>query len=147
MIKKQNKNKTSLFSFTFFQLFLLGIVSIVLFTFLYNFLLNPFSENSQNMTVISLSTFRVLRTIILIPIVEEIIFRLGIQNLFKRLSNSNIVAVLFTSLIFAYIHNDTIFLPYFFNSIVYGILYIKTGRSLKMPILLHMTNNLLSFLV
>lgn len=147
MIEKQNKNKTSFFSFTFFQLFLLGIVSIVLFTFLYNFLLNPFSENSQNMTVISLSTFRVLRTIILIPIVEEIIFRLGIQNLFKRLSNSNIVAVLFTSLIFAYIHNDTIFLPYFFNSIVYGILYIKTGRSLKMPILLHMTNNLLSFLV
>lgn len=142
MIDVQKKN-----DHTFFKLFLSGLVSIVLFTFIYNLLLNPYSENSQNMTVISLSMFAVLRSIFVIPIIEEFVFRLGIQNLFKRLSNSNLVAVLFTSLIFAYVHNDTIFLPYFWNSLIFGISYIKSGHSIKIPILLHMTNNLLSFLV
>ncbi|OJF96171.1 CPBP family intramembrane glutamic endopeptidase [Alkalibacterium sp. 20] len=146
MMELQDNNKINLFSFSFFKFFLAGIVSIIVFTSLYNFLLNPFSQNNQNMTVIHLSTFKLLRAIFLVPFIEEIIFRWGIQNLFKRLSNSNTVAILFTSLIFAYVHKDTLFLPYFFNSLVYGFMYMKTGKSLKMPVFLHMTNNLLSFL-
>lgn len=147
MIELQNNNKVKFFSLLFLKLFVLGTVSIMLFTILYNFLFNPFSQNDQNMTVISLSTFRLLRSILLTPLIEEVIFRLGIQNLFKQLSKSNIVAILFTSLIFAFVHNDTIFLPYLFNSLVYGFLYVKSGNSLKMPFSLHIANNLLSVLI
>jgi len=147
MIELQNNNKVKFFSLLFFKLFLLGIVSIMLFTILYNSFFNPFSQNDQNMTVISLSTVRLLRSILLTPLIEEVIFRLGIQNLFKHLSKSNIVAILFTSIIFAFAHNDTIFLPYFFNSLVYGFLYVKSGNSLKMPFSLHIANNVLSVLI
>ena len=147
MIELQNNNKVKFFSLLFFKLFLLGIVSIMVFTILYNSFFNPFSQNDQNMTVISFSTFRLLRSILLTPLVEEVIFRLGIQNLFKQLSKSNIVAILFTSLIFAFAHNDTMFFPYFFNSIVYGLLYVKSGNLLKMPFSLHMANNFLSVLM
>lgn len=147
MTELQENNKLKLFSLSFLKLFIVGILSIIFFTILFNFLFNPFSQNNQSMTVAPLSTFRVLRSIFLTPFIEEVIFRLGIQNLFKSLSKSNVIAILFTSLIFAYVHNDTMFLPYFFNSLVYGFLYIKTGHTLKMPFLLHMTNNLLSFLL
>ncbi len=147
MIELQENNKIKLFSLHFLKLFTLGFVSILAFTILYNYLVNPISQNAQNMTVVTLSTFRIMRLLFLTPLIEELIFRVGIQNLFSRLSKSNVVAILFTSLIFAYVHNDTIFLPYFFNSLVYGLLYVKGGRSIKLPLLLHISNNLLSFLV
>lgn len=147
MIELFDKKNMKLLSSSFFKLFIYGLVAIILFTISYNFVATPVSQNKQNITALPLSNFRILRMIVLTPFIEEVIFRLGIQNLFKRISKSNLVAILFTSLIFAYIHNDTIFLPYLFNSIVYGFLYVKSGNSFKMPFLLHMSNNLISYLL
>lgn len=147
MIELFDKKNMTLLSSSFFKLFIYGLVAIILFTISYNFVATPVSQNKQNIAALPLSNFRILRMIVLTPFIEEVIFRLGIQNLFKRISKSNLVAILFTSLIFAYIHNDTIFLPYLFNSIVYGFLYVKSGNSFKMPFLLHMSNNLISYLL
>lgn len=147
MIELFDKKNMKLISSSFFKLFIYGLIAIILFTISYNFVATPVSQNKQNITALPLSNFRILRMIVLTPFIEEVIFRLGIQNLFKRISKSNLVAILFTSLIFAYIHHDTIFLPYLFNSIVYGFLYVKSGNSFKMPFLLHMSNNLISYLL
>lgn len=147
MIELSDKKNLKLFSYSFFKIFIYGLVAIILFTISYNFIATPVSQNKHNVTAIPLSNFRILRMIILSPLIEEVIFRLGIQNLFKRISKSNLVAILFTSLIFAYGHNDTIILPYLFNSLVYGFLYVKSGNSFKMPFLLHTSNNLISYLL
>lgn len=88
----------------------------------------------------------IIMTVILAPILEEILFR-GI--LLKGMINSNVkpkFAILISAFVFGAIH----FYPWqfagaFLLGLVLGLVYYKT-KSLLMPILLHAFNNLLSAL-
>lgn len=86
-----------------------------------------------------------LFSVILGPIVEEILFR-GI--LFNRIHRkfSLITAILLSSLLFATFHSYPAIISSFLFGITMCITYVLTDNIL-MPISLHMTNNLISMLV
>ncbi len=89
----------------------------------------------------------VLMTVILAPILEEILFR-GI--IMKGMINNKvapITAIIVSALIFGAVHfNPWQFAGAFLLGLVLGLVYYKT-KSLLMPILLHAFNNLLSALM
>ena len=89
----------------------------------------------------------VIMTVILAPILEEILFR-GI--LMKGLVNNHVEpkkAIVLSALVFGAVHfNPWQFLGAFLLGLVLGLVYHKT-RSLLMPILLHAFNNLTSALM
>lgn len=73
------------------------------------------------------------------PIVEEILFRkIVLKKLIIRMGT--IWSVLLSSFLFSILHLDIFFFPYFFNSVIYSILYLKTN-DLKVPILAHIIYN------
>ncbi len=88
-----------------------------------------------------------LMTVILAPILEEILFR-GI--IMKGMINNRvkpITAIIISAFIFGAVHfNPWQFAGAFLLGLVLGLVYYKT-KSLLMPILLHAFNNLLSALM
>ena len=89
----------------------------------------------------------ILMTVILAPILEEILFR-GI--IMKGMVNNNVkpaTAIIVSALIFGAVHfNPWQFAGASLLGLVLGLVYYKT-KSLLMPILLHAFNNLLSALM
>ncbi len=94
----------------------------------------------------------VIHTVILIPIVEEIVFR---RVMLKKLSDINpLVAILLSSFFFALIHVNPLVIPgslltttgAFFFGIVASIIYLAT-KNLIYPIILHIVTNLFSYLI
>ena len=89
----------------------------------------------------------VIMTVILAPILEEILFR-GI--IMKGMINNKVApatAIIVSALIFGVVHfNPWQFAGAFLLGLVLGLVYYKT-KSLLMPILLHAFNNLLSALM
>ena len=79
--------------------------------------------------------------VIMAPIVEEFLFRGVILHRFTIKWGVK-TAVLFSSLIFGFLHSD--FIGAFTFAIVMCILYIKTA-SILVPIMAHMINNLLAY--
>ncbi|MBV6881523.1 type II CAAX endopeptidase family protein [Epilithonimonas ginsengisoli] len=89
----------------------------------------------------------VIMTVILAPILEEILFR-GV--IMKGMINNKVApatAIIVSALIFGAVHfNPWQFAGAFLLGLVLGLVYYKT-KSLLMPILLHAFNNLLSALM
>ncbi len=89
----------------------------------------------------------IIMTVILAPILEEILFR-GI--LMRGLINNKMdpkIAIILAALIFGLVHfNPWQFVGAFLLGLVLGLVYYKT-KSLLMPILLHAFNNLVSALL
>ena len=79
--------------------------------------------------------------VVMAPIVEEFLFRGVILHRFTIKWDVK-SAVLFSSLIFGFLHSD--FIGAFTFAIVMCILYIKTA-SILVPIMAHMVNNLLAY--
>lgn len=90
------------------------------------------------------SPFSLFTSGILAPILEEILWR-GV--VFEKLSKqSTAFAMIFSSLIFALLHENSAGLVYaFLGSMILTLLYIKSG-SLLPGIILHLTNNLVATL-
>lgn len=88
----------------------------------------------------------VISTVILAPLLEELLCRgIILRGLLKH--TSAFMAIFWSALIFAVIHlNPFQALPAFLLGIFMGWTYYKTG-SLKLTILMHFTNNLLSLLI
>lgn len=73
------------------------------------------------------------------PILEEILFRkIVLKKLIVRIGT--IWSVLLSSFLFSILHLDIFLFPYFINSVIYSILYLKTN-DLKVPILAHIIYN------
>ncbi|MDD5513494.1 MAG: CPBP family glutamic-type intramembrane protease [Candidatus Omnitrophica bacterium] len=63
---------------------------------------------------------------VIAPLSEEIIFRVFVLNFLKKHSNT-VMAVVFSSLLFAFFHQSLILLPYFFLiGLVLALLYTRT---------------------
>lgn len=97
-----------------------------------------------------------LHFIVLVPITEELMFR---GFLLKKLIDNNqkqAYPVLFVSVLFALIHinfysfsfTDSIilFTRTFFFGIIAGMIFIRMGKNIIYPILLHVMNNLFAFI-
>jgi membrane protease YdiL (CAAX protease family) len=80
---------------------------------------------------------------IIVPLVEEIIFRVYLLNFFKKHSNA-LCAVIFSTLLFALSHENLLFAPYFiFIGVVLSIIYLKTKTIIPCIV----THGLYNFLV
>lgn len=83
-------------------------------------------------------------TVIIVPVIEELIFRRVLYNLFT-LNNKIITSIIYTSLIFMFAHG--IFSPQLFIfSFFLTALYQVTGN-IKYPMLAHIFNNFVTFIM
>ncbi|HHU55450.1 MAG TPA: CPBP family intramembrane metalloprotease [Acholeplasmataceae bacterium] len=97
-------------------------------------------------------------SIIIGPIIEELVFRKSLIDLlvFKG-KYSPIISVIVSSLLFGLIHvifntqNNIkelfLLIPYFFQGMVLGYLYVKQDYNIQIPIFVHMLNNFIAVLV
>ena len=105
-----------------------------------------------NMIIIKINTtevvsmnilFLILSSVIIGPIVEEIIFRHILISKLEKFNN-RIVTILLASLIFAIIHNGIINIIYtFILGIILNTIYIK-NKNLLYPIIVHSSANLIT---
>jgi membrane protease YdiL (CAAX protease family) len=126
------------------------------------------SENQKTIVELLQSKYVVLvllTTIILAPLVEEIVFRKALFDLFSRKTKFHPIAIIiFSGLCFALIHfviaifeilidgqglmavlSELIhIIPYFISGIILGYIYEKSERNIVVPIIIHMLNNILS---
>lgn len=90
----------------------------------------------------SIDIYYSFRTILLIPILEELYYRRIIQKMISEKYNS-VIAILISSLLFSLGHMDIehIYMA-FISGIILGYFYLKT-KNIIMPILLHSLFNIL----
>ena len=137
-----------------FQFYVVNIISSIMIT-----LLVPNSSSANQDAVAALTTsapiIMVITTVFLAPFVEEMVFRVGLFQLFY--TKSRFLAYLITSLAFGSVHIlaglfagdfTQIFylLPYGLLGFVLCRLYEKR-KSIFVPMIVHMLNNLISILV
>lgn len=103
-------------------------------------------KQSLEMLVNAPKAVAIVTTVILAPLLEELLCRgIILRGMLKH--TSSFMAIFWSALIFAVIHlNPFQAVPAFLLGILMGWVYYKTG-SLKLTILMHFTNNLLSMLI
>ena len=85
-------------------------------------------------------------SVIIGPILEELVFRYLIYNNLNRFNNKN-TSIILSSLIFALVHNGFINIVYaFIIGTILTIIYSK-NKNIKEVIILHMVANLMSLLI
>ncbi len=87
------------------------------------------------------------------PIVEELIFRRALFQVFKN----NTLSIVISSLSFGLLHMTNqggsakdfiaVLIPYVTAGLVFSSLYVKSNRNILVPIACHITNNTLSLLI
>jgi len=89
-------------------------------------------------------SYSIIRALVFAPFLEELLFRGIVLNKVKE-KYSAIVAVLFSSTLFAVYHMDfEQAILAFFAGLIFGYIYIKKGN-LSIVILIHFLNNLAFF--
>lgn len=88
---------------------------------------------------------RLIGPLIFAPVTEELIFRLWLPNRLKKRFTINQTALLSAG-IFAALHMDVFFLPYFLNALIYFWLTERTG-DIRTAMLVHALYNLSVFLL
>lgn len=140
--------KKRLFGGIFFGFGIIFLINLV-FGILYNWLgleVNPENQRMLNEMIGFAPALMLVATSILIPLVEEIVFRGVILEFFEKRVGA-ILGILLSSILFGFMHvtdpASYIFLPiYVAPGILFGILYIKYDKNLWIPIGAHLLNNL-----
>ena len=104
--------------------------------------LQSYAESSQG--IVEGNYFiRILATVVVIPIVEEVIFRGLIYTRMKKAMKVP-VAIVFSGLVFGLMHGQILWISYtFIGGILFAVVMEKT-KSLKASIVLHMALNSVS---
>lgn len=93
--------------------------------------------------VANLNIFLLINTIIIGPILEELLFRGIVFNKLREFNNEK-RAIIITTVIFAIMHGNLLSIIYtFIMGYILNIIYIKQ-KTLKAPILFHVTINFVS---
>ncbi|QWG93274.1 CPBP family intramembrane glutamic endopeptidase [Bacillus toyonensis] len=125
----------------------LAIVSSLLFSYIKGYCGIDTGNAEQVNAKVELNIFYLIVPLLIAPVIEEWIFRkilpLGIEKLFERISRTT--AIVIANGIFAAVHFDWFFFPYFINGCLYAWSYEKT-RDIKVPIAAHVTFNSFVFL-
>lgn len=121
---------------------LFGLV-VILFETIASFFGGGVSQPDLNLNAgLAQNLINLVTTVILAPLLEELIFRGCILESLKKYSTS--FAIVFSSLLFAMLHmNLAQSIPVFGMGLVFGWMYVRTG-SLPMTIVLHLINNAVS---
>lgn len=108
-------------------------------------LVMSYAESSQGIAAGNYFV-RILATVVLIPMVEEVIFRGLIYTRLRKAINVP-VAILVSSLVFGMMHGHILWTSYtFIGGILFAVVMEKT-KSLKASILLHMALNSVSAVI
>ncbi|MDM5254251.1 CPBP family intramembrane glutamic endopeptidase [Bacillus toyonensis] len=125
----------------------LAIVSSLLISYIKGYCGIDTGNAEQVNAKVELNIFYLIVPILLAPIIEEWIFRkilpFGIEKLFEPINRTT--AVVIANGIFAAVHFDWFFFPYFINGCLYAWSYEKT-RDIKVPIVAHISFNSFVFL-
>ncbi|AGE81710.1 CPBP family intramembrane metalloprotease [Bacillus thuringiensis] len=125
----------------------LAIVSSLFFSYIKSYFGIDTGNAEQVNAKVELNIFYLIVPLLIAPVIEEWIFRkilpLGIEKLFERISRTT--AIVIANGIFAAVHFDWFFFPYFINGCLYAWSYEKT-RDIKVPIAAHVTFNSFVFL-
>lgn len=85
------------------------------------------------------------RTVLIVPILEELIFRKYITNYIATTSQKLPIAIIVSSVLFALIHtNLDAFLFYFLSGVLLSVIY-QSSKTIIWPIILHAVFNLLVY--
>ncbi|NWK72600.1 CPBP family intramembrane metalloprotease [Bacillus paramycoides] len=126
----------------------LAILSSLLFTYIKSSLSIGTGNVANVNQKMEINFLYVLIPVLVAPVIEEFIFRkilpLGLEKLLERINRTT--AIIIANGIFAAMHFDWFFFPYFVNGCLYAWSYEKT-KDLKVPILAHISYNLFVFLV
>lgn len=145
-------NKETIFKTIFY--FITGFIIMISFNYIINYIIIPngISNNeigNRNLLLNNKIIYSILLCII-IPFIEEIIFRLSLK---KTIKNKYLFLII-SSTIFALLHllsNTKLiellyFIPYFILGLTFGTIYIKTNNIFS-SILSHIFNNTLTVLI
>lgn len=125
----------------------LAILSSLLFSYI-KASLSIGTGNVENINQkIEMNFLYLLIPVLVAPVIEEFIFRkilpLGLEKLLEQINRTT--AIVLANGIFAAVHFDWFFFPYFVNGCLYAWSYEKT-KDLKVPMLAHISYNLFVFL-
>ena len=145
-------NKETIFKTIFY--FIIGFILMILFNYIINYIIIPngISNNeigNRDLLLKNKIVYSILLCII-IPFIEEIIFRLSLKKTIKN----KYMFLIVSSTIFALLHllsNTKLiellyFIPYFILGLTFGTVYIKTNNIFS-SILSHIFNNTLTVLI
>src|SRR5690554_790818 len=91
--------------------------------------------------------YSILRTIIIFPILEELIFRKYIFSYIATSRKSIPISIIFTSLLFAFMHLEINHIIYFFLcGILLSLIYLHS-RTIIVPIIVHAFLNILTLIL
>ena len=116
--------RSGLFRFKWILLGVLGAYSCSWISAVLRMLIWP--QSVINNQEIYTSSASIIYAIVIAPIIEEMIFRNGIISFLKKRHWRYRHAILFSASIFAFIHLDPWFIPYFINGCIYGVIKVKT---------------------
>ncbi|PFU61959.1 MULTISPECIES: CPBP family intramembrane glutamic endopeptidase [Bacillus] len=124
----------------------LAIVSSLFFSYIKGYFGIDTGNAEQVNAKVELNIFYLIVPLLIAPVIEEWIFRkilpLGIGTLVERINRTT--AIIIANGIFAAVHFDWFFFPYFVNGCLYAWSYEKT-KDLKVPMLAHVLYNFFVF--
>ena len=142
-----NKTTMSISKIKSFKLVMLGLSSGLFISFLVNAIPLPEYISIDLSIIKDISIleliFRLFGTVILVPIVEEILFR-GV--LLDQISDKipSVLAILISSIAFSFFHNDYVQMIYtFIMGMIFAITYLKV-KNIFAPIIVHIIYNFTS---
>lgn len=143
VFKKQSKRQKILI----YLILLVGLISFALLSSV----IKPTAMQQQTTRFIHNEPLALLiSTVIMGPIIEELIFRLAIQRIFfQKIENylQLISYVIVSTVTFAFVHTSNLniqLLPYLLMGLIFSLAYVLL-KNIKYDISLHMINNLLAF--
>lgn len=133
-----------------FKWVLIATVLAILSSLLFSYIKASLTIGTGNVAnvnqKIEINLLYVLIPILVAPVIEEFIFRkilpLGLEKLLERINRTT--AIIIANGIFAAVHFDWFFFPYFVNGCLYAWSYEKT-KDLKVPMLAHISYNAFVF--
>ena len=135
-------------------IFIIGISLMILSNFIINYVILPgHISNNEFVNRKLLSNNKIIYTILLgiiIPFIEEIVFRLEPKKHIK----SKYTYIIVTSVLFSLLHNLTAssliellyFIPYFIMGYTLSVIYFKTNNILYST-LMHSLNNIITLII
>nr|WP_142329682.1 CPBP family intramembrane glutamic endopeptidase [Bacillus cereus] len=125
----------------------LAILSSLLFSYIKASLLIGTGNVANVNQKIEINLLYVLIPVLVAPVIEEFLFRkilpLGLEKLLDQINRTT--AIIIANGIFAAVHFDWFFFPYFVNGCLYAWSYEKT-KDLKVPMFAHISYNFFVFL-
>lgn len=126
--------------------FILVCFSGILFAFIESFI--PFLNTSTTKNInsnIESNILWLLSPLLLAPIIEEFLFRKWLPAAFADILGKN-KSIIFSNGLFAFMHLELYFFPYFVNGLIYAYIYSKSN-TIWCPVLVHACYNLLIFIL